>query len=52
MLFLVQLADASIKAHVESKTLGFDFDDFASAWDLLAKVTTCNLPLNGSRRQS
>ena len=41
--FLAQLADANIEAHVETETLGFDFEDFASAWELLAKVTTAQL---------
>lgn len=41
--FLVQLTDAGIDAHVETETLGFDFDDFASAWDVLAGVTTAQL---------
>jgi ubiquinone/menaquinone biosynthesis C-methylase UbiE len=43
MPLLAQLADASIEAHVETETLGFDFEDFASAWELLAKVTTAQL---------
>jgi len=41
--FLARLADAGIDAHVETETLGFDFDDFASAWDALASVTTAQL---------
>lgn len=41
--FLAQLAGSGIEARVEIETLGFDFDDFASAWDLLAKVTTAQL---------
>lgn len=43
--FLRQLADAGIEAHVERETLGFDFDTFAAAWDVLAGVTTAHLPL-------
>ena len=42
--FLAQLADSGIDAHVETETLGFDFPDFASAWEVLAGVTTANLP--------
>lgn len=42
--FLVQLADAGIDAHVETETLGFDFDDFPTAWEVLAGVTTAKLP--------
>jgi len=42
--FLAQLADAGIEARVETETLGFDFGDFASAWDVLAGVTTAQLP--------
>jgi len=43
--FLQDLARAGIDAHVETEVLGFDFDDFASAWDTLAGVTTAMLPL-------
>jgi SAM-dependent methyltransferase len=42
--FLTQLAEAGIEARVETETLGFDFEDFASAWDALAGVTTAHLP--------
>jgi SAM-dependent methyltransferase len=42
--FLRQLAAAGIESHVERETLGFDFADFASAWDALAGVTTAHLP--------
>jgi hypothetical protein len=41
--FLGELEDAGIQAHVEKQELGFDFDDFASAWDALAGVTTAHL---------
>jgi SAM-dependent methyltransferase len=41
--FLTQLARAGIHAHVEQETLGFDFPDFAFAWDVLAGVTTAGL---------
>jgi len=47
--FLAQLMDAGIDARLESETLGFDFDDFASAWDVLAAVTTAQL--SPERRQ-
>ena len=40
---LAQLAAAGIAAHVEQETLGFDFDDFTSAWEVLAGVTTAHL---------
>jgi len=43
--FLAQLAEAGIAAWVETEVLGFDFDDFASAWEALAKVTTAQLSL-------
>ena len=43
-LFLQQLADAGIEAHVEAEVLGFDFPDFLSAWTALAGVTTAHLP--------
>ena len=42
-LFLQQLADADMEAHVESEILGFDFPDFPSAWTALAGVTTAHL---------
>jgi SAM-dependent methyltransferase len=41
--FLAQLADAGVKAHVETETIEFAFDDFASAWDVLAGVTASQL---------
>ena len=41
--FLQQLAGAGIEALVETETLGFDFPDFLSAWDVLAGVTTAHL---------
>lgn len=41
--FLAQLAEAGIAAHVERETLGFVFDDFATAWEVMAGVTTANL---------
>lgn len=47
--FLTQLADAGITAHVEAETLGFDFDDFGLAWDVLASVTTAQLPSDRQR---
>ncbi len=42
--FLAQLDGAGIRARVETEMLGFDFDDFASAWDVLAAVTAAQLP--------
>jgi SAM-dependent methyltransferase len=41
--FLQQLSDAGIESHVEMETLGFDVDDFRSAWTVLAGVTTAQL---------
>lgn len=41
--FLRQLEAAGVQAHVEAEELGFDFPDFASAWDTLAGVTTAHL---------
>ncbi len=41
--FINQLAEAGIDASVETESLGFDFDDFASAWEVLAGVTTAAL---------
>lgn len=41
--FLAQLAEAGIEAHVETAELGFDFDEFDLAWDVLAGVTTAQL---------
>jgi SAM-dependent methyltransferase len=42
--FLDQLADCGIQAQVETEVLGFGFDDFDSARDALAGVTTAQLP--------
>lgn len=41
--FLQQLADAGIETRVEIETLGFDFESFDLAWDVLAGVTTAQL---------
>ena len=41
--FITQLVEAGIDASVEVESLGFDFDDFASAWEVLAGVTTTSL---------
>ena len=41
--FLDQLAGAGVDSHVETEAFGFDFPDFASAWDVLAGVTTAQL---------
>jgi SAM-dependent methyltransferase len=46
--FLAQLASAGIRASVEAETTSFVFDDFASAWDVLAGVTAAQL---SSQRQ-
>lgn len=42
--FLAELEAAGIHARVEKQELGFDFADFTSAWDVLARVTTAHLP--------
>ena len=41
--FVKQLTEAGIDASVETEALGFDFDDFSSAWEVLAGVTTAAL---------
>jgi ubiquinone/menaquinone biosynthesis C-methylase UbiE len=41
--FVDQLSKSGIQAHVERQQLGFEFDDFASAWEVLAGVTTAKL---------
>ncbi len=41
--FLAQLAAAGIPARVDTETLGFDFGDFDSAWNVLAGVTAAQL---------
>jgi SAM-dependent methyltransferase len=41
--FLDQLEAAGIDAHVETEALEFDFPDFGSAWDALARVTAALL---------
>jgi len=43
--FLAELEGAGISASVETETTGFAFEDFSSAWDVLAGVTTAQLPL-------
>jgi SAM-dependent methyltransferase len=40
---LTQLAEVGVDARVETEVLGFDFDDFESAWATLASVTTAGL---------
>ena len=47
--FLRQLDAAGIQARVESQVLGFDFANFAFAWNALAGVTTAQL--SAERRQ-
>lgn len=42
--FLAQLAEAGVIAKVETEVLGFEFPDFALAWEVLAGVTTAQLP--------
>jgi len=42
--FLGQLERAGIWARVETEVTGFAFDDFSSAWEVLAGVTTAQLP--------
>ena len=41
--FQVQLLDAGIDTDVETEELGFDYDDFDLAWQVLAGVTTAAL---------
>jgi SAM-dependent methyltransferase len=41
--FLAQLADAGIDANVQREVFGFEFDDFETAWDVLAGVTAAQL---------
>jgi SAM-dependent methyltransferase len=41
--FLAQLVAAGLDVQVQTEILGFDFDDFESAWDVLASVTTAQL---------
>jgi len=41
--FLRQLANAGITAEVDKEILGFEFNDFESAWEVLAGVTTAKL---------
>ena len=42
-LFVKQLAEAGLTAKVETQELGFVFDTFAFAWEVLAGVTTAKL---------
>jgi SAM-dependent methyltransferase len=41
--FVAQLANVGIEAEVQSEVLGFDFDNFESAWSVLAGVTAADL---------
>lgn len=41
--FIEQLRDAGIDAEVRAEDFTFDFDDFESAWTILAGVTTAQL---------
>ena len=41
--FVQQREGSGFDSRVEAETLGFDFDDFASAWEVLAGVTTAEL---------
>ena len=41
--FQAQLLDAGIDTEVETEELGFDYDDFELAWDVLAGVTTASM---------
>lgn len=41
--FIGQLLTSGIQAQVEGQLLSFEFDDFESAWDVLAGVTTASL---------
>jgi SAM-dependent methyltransferase len=40
---LAQLATAGLEAHFKTETIEFTFDDFASAWEVLAGVTASQL---------
>jgi SAM-dependent methyltransferase len=42
-VFLQQLTGSGLDVHVETETVTFDFPDFASAWQILAGVTTAQL---------
>lgn len=44
--FLEQLLQSGLKAQVETEALGFEFNDFETAWDVLAGVTTASLELD------
>ena len=44
--FIDELSQAGITSQVEIEQLGFEFNDFQSAWDVLAGVTTAKLPLD------
>jgi SAM-dependent methyltransferase len=41
--FLAQLEEAGIQPSIETAVVDFEFDSFASAWDILAGVTTSGL---------
>ncbi|MFN2495518.1 MAG: methyltransferase domain-containing protein [Pseudonocardiaceae bacterium] len=48
--FLDQLADCGIQARVETEVVGFDFNDFDSAWDVLAGVRPRSCHRNGKKK--
>jgi hypothetical protein len=41
--FLAQLAAAGVDATVTTESMGFDFANFAEAWDIFASVTAAGL---------
>jgi SAM-dependent methyltransferase len=41
--FAAQLAEAGIQTRIDSEILGFDFDDFESAWNVFFGVTAAQL---------
>ncbi len=41
--FVRQLANSGVRSEVDRERLGFEFSDFASAWEVLAGVTTAKL---------
>jgi SAM-dependent methyltransferase len=44
--FIDELSQAGITSQVETERLGFEFNDFQTAWNVLAGVTTAKLPPN------
>jgi SAM-dependent methyltransferase len=48
--FVDQLSQSGIRSQVETESLGFEFSNFESAWDVLTGVTTAKLTPDDKRK--